>query len=258
MADKSDPLKGSLYRELTLSGSDWTQGFILTYLKRMLDEYEKVTSWNFGAIMSLFGQSSGDFKETSGRIQLFHVVTRNSVGALTPDAFTQANPGVVTTAPNLSSTLANINGKRGVLGSSIAFTRPDYGNNYHGGPVLIGGLYSATLLPLGFYLNDSLGNAFENTPGVASQRGPYVCGSGSCVGLKLYETKQQIGGSVAVTYSAGQRVYASVNGLVTNRITDAYEYNVVGQNDPDFVTVLGVVKRAPDATNDLLVIDLRV
>ncbi len=207
--------------------------------------------------MSLHGQSSGDFKETSSRIELFHVVTRNSVGALTPDAFTQANPGIVVALANLSTTLSAINGKRGVLGASVAFTRPDFGNGYHGGPVQIGGLYSATIKPLGFFLNDSLGNAFENTPGVASQRGPYACGSGSCVGLRIYETKQQIGGVANLTYTAGQRVYASVNGLVTNRIEDAYEYNVVGQNDPDFVTVMGIVKRAPDASNPLLVIDLK-
>jgi len=207
--------------------------------------------------MSLFGQSSGDFKETSGRIQLFHVVTRNSIGSLSPDAFTQANPPVVVTVGNLSTTLSALNGKRGVLGSTVAFTRPDIGNNYLGGPVLVGGLYSATIKPLGMFINDSLGNAFENTPGVASNRGPYVAGSGSCLGLKIYETKQQIGGAANLVYSAGQWVYASVNGLITNRIEDAYEYNVAGQADPDFVTVMGIIKRVPDASNDIMVIDVR-
>ena len=37
------------------------------------------------------GISSGDFKETSARVQLFHVVTRNSLGLLTPDAFTHGS-----------------------------------------------------------------------------------------------------------------------------------------------------------------------
>ena len=71
------------------------------------------------------GQSSGDFKETSSRVQLLHVVTRNSVGLLTPDAFTQVNPPVVTA--HKSTTLANVT-KVGVLGGSVAFSRPDYGN----------------------------------------------------------------------------------------------------------------------------------
>lgn len=202
---------------------------------------------------SLGGISSGDFKESAGRIQLFHVLIRNSVGAATTDAFTQTNPPVVATAGNLSSTLANIT-KKGVLGGSVAFTRPDAGNGLHGGPVLNGVNYIAGLKPLGFFLNDAIGNPFENTPGPASGKAPYVSGSG-CVGLSLYETKQQIGGFAAVTWAAGDPVYASVNGLATNRSTDAYEYNVAGNPTP---TLLGIVKVAPDATNTLLVVDLRV
>lgn len=203
----------------------------------------------------LGGQGSGDFKETSGRVQLFHVGTRNSVGVLTADAFTQANPPVVVTTANVSSTLSGIS-KKGVLGSTVAFTRPDAGNGFHGGPVLITAAYQANQRPLGIYLNDALGNPFENTPGVASGRGPYVCGMAT-VGLSLYETRQQIGGSAANTYVVGNKVYASVNGLATNRILDAYERNVGGAADTD-VTVLGIVKVAPDANNSLLVIDLRV
>lgn len=202
------------------------------------------------------GQGSGDFSETSGRIQLFHVGYRNAMGFLTADAFTQANPPIVTTAANVSTTLSGITSV-GVLGASVAFTRPDAGNGYHGGPVQVGAAYVAGQKPLGLFLNDAIGNAFENTPGVASNRGPYAAGQG-CVGVSLWETQQQVGGSAALTYAAGDALYASVNGLLTNRIEDAYQYNVVGQNDPDFVTLVGVVKVAPDASNSLLVLDLRV
>jgi hypothetical protein len=199
------------------------------------------------------GQSSGDFRETSARVQLLHVVTRNSVGVLTPDAFTQANPPVVTTQK--STTLATIT-KVGVLGGSIAFTRPDFGNGFHGGPVKVGGAYVAGQKPLGIFINDSLGNAFENTPGVASGRGPYVCGSGSTVGVSIYETKQQLAAAPGdpVTYNPGDKVYASVNGLLTNVVGDTYE-NQVGAATP---TLIGIVKVAPDANSSLLVIDLRV
>jgi hypothetical protein len=204
--------------------------------------------------MPLGGISSGDFKETSGRVQLFHVVTRNSVGQLTTDAFTQANPPIVAGA-NKSTTLANIT-KVGVLGGSVAFTRPDIGNGYHGGPVLVGGVYVAGLQPLGIFLNDAIGNPFENTPGPASGKGPYVCGSGSCVAVSIYETKQQTGGAGNLTWAAGDKVYASVNGLLTNRMGDSYENNVGGAPAP---TVLGIVKIAPETDGaNLLVVDLRV
>ena len=200
------------------------------------------------------GQGSGDFAETSGRIHLFHMGIRNAMGILTADAFTQATPPIVTTTANVSTTLAGIT-KAGVLGATVAFTRPDAGNGYHGGPVQVGAAYVAGQKPLGLFINDAVGNAFENTPGVASGRGPYVSGQG-VVGVTLWETQQQIGGSAALTYAAGDPLYASVNGLLTNRIDDAYEYQVVA--DPDNVTIMGILRVAPDADNSLMVLDLRV
>jgi len=188
-------------------------------------------------------------------VQLFHVVTRNSMGQLTADAFTQANPPVVVTVANKSTTLASIT-KIGVLGGSVAFTRLDAGNGYHGGPTAPAGVYQAAQKPLGFFLNDAIGNPFENTPGPASGKGPYVSGSGSCIGLSVYETQVQMGGGSAnLAWNPGDKVYASVNGLATNVIADSYENNVGGAPAP---TLMGIVKVAPDGNNSLLVIDLRV
>lgn len=208
------------------------------------------------------GQSSGDFRETSARVQLLHVVTRNSVGVLTPDAFTQANPPIVTGATTKSTTLATIT-KVGVLGGTVAFTRPDFGNGFHGGPIKISGAYSVAVQPLGIFLNDSLGNAFENTPGVASGRGPYVCGNGSTVGCSVYETKAQITQGTAtagnaITYAPGDKLYASVNGLLTNIASDSYEQNAPSFSSSNPVTIIGIVKVAPDANSSLLVFDMRI
>lgn len=199
------------------------------------------------------GQGSGDFRETSGRVQIFHVGTRNSVGILTADAFTQANPVNVTATANVSSTLTGIS-KKGVLGASFAFTRPDAGNGFHGGPLLISTAAVAGQKPLGLYINDSLGNAFENTPGVASGRGPYLCGFGT-VGVSIWETQNLVSGSAALTYAAGDKLYASQNGFVTNVLADSYENFVSGNPAP---TVVGILKVAPDANNSLMVFDLRI
>ena len=206
------------------------------------------------------GQSSGDFKETSGRVQILNVITRNSVGTLTPDSFTQANPPVVTTQKSATLNVNNAYGKLGVLGASIAFSRYDYGNGFHGGPVKISNAYDAKIKPLGFFINDSLGNMFENTPGVASTKGPYLCGVGATLALSIYETKVQLGGGAgtAITWTAGDRVYASVNGYATNVLADAYEYNVSGQGSVEFVTLMGIVRVAPDSSSSLLVIDTRI
>lgn len=208
--------------------------------------------------MSMRGQSSGDFRETSGRVQLFHVVTRNSVGSLAADAFTQDNPVVYAGPIGKSTTLTGIT-KKGVLGGSVAFTRPQAGNNVVGGPaVTVGPTFLAGIRPLGIFINDALGNAYENTPGTASGRGPYVSGSGSCVGVTIYEThKIQADGAGdagdALTYAAGDLLYASANGLITKNVDDAYEtLNSVT------ATIIGIVKAAPDANTPMLVLDLRI
>jgi hypothetical protein len=212
--------------------------------------------------MSMNGQSSGDFRETSGRVQLFHIVTRNSVGVLTGDSFTQANPPVVTGNSALKSTTLSGITKAGVLGGSVAFTRAAAGNNVIGGPAVTtpgdpptG--YATGIRPLGIFLNDAAGNAYENTPGPASGRGPYVCGSGSCVGLTIYETQIQLGGSKGntITYAPGDLLYASVNGLITNVVGDAYEGQSGAAATP---TVIGVLKAAVDATTPMLIVDLRI
>ena len=201
------------------------------------------------------GQGSGDFRETSGRVQIFHEGIRTSWGVLTADAFTQSNPTIVTTTANVSSTLTGIT-KKGVLGASVAFTRPDAGNGYHGGPVQVAAAYAAGQRPLGVFINDALGNPFENTPGVASGRGPYLCGRGT-LGVALWESQQQLSASTTLTYTAGNLLYASVNGFLTNRVEDSYEYKANGDSAAA-ATILGVVKVAPDANNHLLVFDLRV
>lgn len=206
--------------------------------------------------MPLGGVGSGDFRETSARVQLFYVVTRNSFGTLTTDAFTQANPPVILT--DRSTTLANIT-KVGVLGGSVAFTRPDNvgGNGYIGGPVAPSAVYNDGIKPLGIFLNDAIGNPFENTPGVASGKGPYVCGSGSVVGVSIYET-YDLTSHALLQYATGDRLYASANGLLTNQIADAYEYRVGGHGSYPYPTLMGICKAAPGGVNPLLVLDLRV
>jgi len=195
------------------------------------------------------GQGSGDFRETSGRVQIFHVGTRNSMGVLTADAFTQANPVIVTTTANVSTTLAGIS-KKGVLGGSVAFTRPDGGNGFLGGPTGT----SAKVVPLGIFINDAIGNAFENTPGVASGRGPYLCGYGT-IGLSIYETQTMQAGGAALTYSVGDKLYASSNGFITNLAADSFEQNTASGSSS---TLIGILKVVPDANNSLMVLDLRV
>ena len=140
--------------------------------------------------------------------------------------------GAVLPTPFIQLTDVNIYGDRGLHGIVLD---PDFSEN---GYVYL--LYT-----------------YENTPGVASGKAPYMSGQGTYA-VALWETQIQVGASTALTYAAGNKLYASVNGLLTNRVQDAYEWNVSMQQDRDFVTVVGVVKVAPDANNDLMVLDLRI
>ncbi len=215
--------------------------------------------------MGIGGLSSGDGRLTQGALRIVYSLLKDSVPTLAADGFTQSNPNVVTATNNKSTTIpATV--KKGVLGGSVAFTRPDVGANVCGGAVQVASRYVDKTRPLGLFINDAAGNAYENTPAVASGKAPYV--RGGTAGVKIYETQQQIGGSTALIYAVGDYVYASVNGYLTNRWQDSYEAQwitamgtgsgaVGAATEPD-VTRVGIVIAPPDANNAELFIELRI
>jgi hypothetical protein len=218
---------------------------------------------------SIGGLASGDFRLSQGALRILYSLTKDTIPVLAADGFTQNNPNVVTD-PLARSTTLPTNVKLGVLGGSVAFTRPDIGGNTIGGGVLVKAAYVVNTRPLGLFLNDALGNAFENTPGVASGKGPFL--RGGAAGVKIYETQQQTtagGGAVGdplAAYAIGQKLYASVNGYLTNRWQDSYEFQwidgVSGSGaalaciEPD-VTCLGIVLSGPDSTSTELFAELK-
>jgi len=217
---------------------------------------------------SIGGQASGDFRLSTSALRVLYSLIKDSIPSLSADGLTQSNPSVVSTTSAKSTTIpANV--KKGVLGGSVAFTRPDVGPNTVGGAALVSAAFVAKTRPLGLFINDAAGNAFENTPGVASGKAPFM--RGGAAGVKLYETQQQTtvgGGSVgtALTYSEGDILYASVNGLLTNRWQDAYETQWIttaatgsgtagAAIEPD-LTRMGVVLSPPDATSAEMFLEL--
>lgn len=125
-----------------------------------------------------------------------------------------------------------------------------------GGPVLIGGQYDAGRTPLGMFITDALGSPYSNAPAVAGNRASYY--NSGTFGFLLWETQVLLGPNAGdpLVWRVGDALYASSNGYLTNRVEDAYQYNVPGQNDPSFVSVMGTVKFVPDPPrNTLLVMD---
>lgn len=209
--------------------------------------------------MAFPGQASGDFVEGSSALRILYVGTRNSFAAqLVTDGFTQVNPPVVGGAAK-SETLS-ATPKYGILSGSVAFSR---GSGLIGGPTessatdaTVGRPTDYHVRPLGLFINDAAGHAFENTPAPASGQAPYVSGFGT-VGTQLYET-QDLGTGDPLVWKAGDKVYASRNGFLTNVDTRANTIESAHAGADGNATVLGIVKAAPDSTLAELVIDLRV
>lgn len=221
--------------------------------------------------MSLLGQASGGWTESSSSLRLLHVQVRNTTGMLSDDAFTQSNPPIVTTAITVSSNVAT--SKLGCLSGSVAFTRPDEGENYIGGPVEPGGVNDVFVKPLGLFINDAVGNAYENTPGPASGIGPYVSAMGT-FSSRLFET-QALGASTGgvalaqgddITYVTGQDLIASRNGYLmpsidgSDGVTSLNNAANAAQiaNSQSTSTTIGVLKMPSDSVQAEIVFDQRI
>lgn len=203
--------------------------------------------------MAINGQASGNFMEGQSALRILYVGHRNTFAAqLTTDAFVQTNPPIVTGASTVSQTLGPAPA-RGVLSGSVAFTRPDAGNGFIGGPVSVAP-GTGQVRPLGLFINNAAGYSYLNTPAAASGMGPYTSGQGT-IGTKLYET-QNLNGGAALTYGVGQSLYASRNGYLTNlsNADNALEAALSYTG----VTQIGVIKIVPDAVLAELLFDQRI
>ena len=204
--------------------------------------------------MALLGQASGGFTESSSALRILHVGVRNTVGQLSASAFTQTNPPTNSDAATEASGLLD-GVVRGVLSGSIAFANST-GDNTHGG-------VEDAVAVLGVFINNAVGNAFENQPGVASNRGPYVSAQGTYAN-RLYETKGDLQAgvnAVDLTYAVGDKLSASINGYLTQasagNATDA-DVTIAGANSKASALTIGVLKIVPDSNSDELVYDQRI
>ena len=93
--------------------------------------------------------------------------------------------------------------------------------------------------PIGIFLNDAAGSAYENTPAVASGKLTVMTGPGSYE-TDIYETLREAGTALAVAWAdaLGDPLYVSDFGLLTTENTSSI--------------VVGYVTKVPTAENPLL------
>ena len=147
----------------------------------------------------------------------------NSIPVLSDDGFTKQNYGVVT------NTTLSVNTPRGVLGGSVAGISP--GLDYTVVPC------TDALRPVGLFVNDAAGAAFENSPAVASGKVAVMRAQAS-VEVDVYETD-------GLVYAVGDLLYCSPQGLLTKTAS--------GEG-----TVIGVVTKAPSTASPTIGLDERI
>jgi len=153
----------------------------------------------------------------------------NSIPVLSDACFTKSNYGV-----NTNSTLS-VNTPRGVLGGSVAGCSP--GLDYTAVPC------TDNLAPLGLFVNDAAGAAFENSPAVASGKVAIIKGQAS-VEVDVYETRNAAGAADLV-YAVGNSLYCSAQGLLSNEVSTEG-------------TVIGLLTKAPSVSSPTIGLDERI
>lgn len=153
----------------------------------------------------------------------------NSIPVLSDDCFTKQNFGVHTNAT------LSINTPRGVLGGSVAGVSA--GLDYTVVPC------TDVLRPVGLFVNDAAGAAFENSPAVASGKVAVIKGLPS-VEVDVYETRNAAD-DADLDYAVGDRLYCSAQGLLTNELAAEG-------------TVVGICTKAPSTASPTIGLDQRI
>jgi hypothetical protein len=197
-----------------------------------------------------FGQHSDGIDANSSALRILYEGCKQTYGTnLTGDSFTQTNPPTVRTPGTISDRLS-AHPPNGILSGSVAFTRPDEGNGFIGGPTSVDPA-SGKVRPLGLYLNSANDFDYANKPAQASNKGVYINGS---LGVSLYETYVLDGVNAGdpLDWQIGDWIYAIRNGYITN-LDDAD--NCLEAALGYDVTTMGLVRIVPDSHHPDLVFE---
>jgi hypothetical protein len=153
----------------------------------------------------------------------------SAIPVLADVCFTKQNYGAGVTNDTLS-----VNTPRGVLGGSVAGLSA--GLDYTVVPC------TEALEPLGLFVNDAAGAAFENSPAVASGKVTVMKGQAS-VEVDVYATHDS--GDSAQTYAVGDKLYSDAQGFLTKEVSTTQ-------------TVIGLVTKAPSTASPTVGLDMRI
>lgn len=179
----------------------------------------------------MIGQTSQAFLGSATALTVIYRAIQNGFSGLADDGLTQLNPCAIATAGTVSRYVNPI--KRGCLSGSIAFTRPDGGNDTLGGPgdpeiqdkIKNNPDWANSVRPMGVFLNTATGNnAYDNQSTPGSGILMYVNGGGTYKNA-LYETQLIADLDTAnapvktdILYVPGAELVGSRNGFLMPRL----------------------------------------
>jgi len=172
--------------------------------------------------------------------------TYNTYGQITTEGLTQDNR--VGNAQKVGNTRLTAATPKGILAGSVVAVAGDG---------LIGPCAgdSTTVFDkaVGIAVNNALGNPYESSSAIASNKVVYAHGTGTVIRTDIYEVVQTDGVST-ITYTAGDKMYASQNGLLTNSagFADASSITL------GLATMVGILLQKPTGTDPYMVVQLRV
>lgn len=191
----------------------------------------------------MIGEASGIVPDRG--LNILYRVTMNTLMNLTEAGLTRDNYGANNQAT--ANTRLSADTPKGILagqfvcagttaGTVVACTGTDAEPS-----VLVG-------RPLGVAINNAVGYPYESSSGVGSGKCPYLHGSGTVFTTDLYETFKQ-DAATAITYAAGDRLYLSQNGMLSNVASTAIDVTSF---------VVGVVLIAPSTTDPFMAVQLSI
>jgi len=180
----------------------------------------------------------------NSHVEVLYRQTFNTLGDITAAGLTQDNR--VGNAQMVANSRLNSKTNKGLLAGSVVAV---VGAGQIGAAAGDSTNYDKVV---GIVVNDAVGNPFESSSAVASNKVVYMHGTGTCLRTDIYETANASGGALSTGYAAGQLLYASQNGLLCNASGLAVA-GVVGAQ-----TSVGVVLVPPTAADPYMTLQMKI
>jgi hypothetical protein len=176
-------------------------------------------------------------------LEVLYRQTFNTRGDITAGGLTQNNR--VGNDQKVNNARLNANTPLGIIAGSVVAVAGDYSI----GPCA--GDSSTTFdKAVGIAVNNAVGNPYESSSAVASGKCVYAHGTGTVINTDIYETKET-DGTANISYTAGDKLYSSQNGLLTN-------LSGLDNTNLTYSTLIGICLKAPDASDPYMAVQLRI